>query len=67
MREANRAMEWLKKTVQAGYKDVAHMVEDSDLDALRGRDDFQKLMKELGFVAPAAKPQAAPVPREVKP
>ena len=42
------AMEWLKKAVQAGYKDVAHIAEDSDLDALRSRDDFKKIMAGLG-------------------
>jgi hypothetical protein len=28
-------------------KAVAHMKKDSDLDALREREDFQKLVKEM--------------------
>jgi hypothetical protein len=30
-----------------GYKDAAHMKQDTDLDPLRERDDFQKLLAEL--------------------
>jgi hypothetical protein len=42
--EANRAMAWLAQAVAAGYKDVANMKKDKDLDALRGREDFKKLI-----------------------
>jgi tetratricopeptide (TPR) repeat protein len=45
--EADQAMAWLKKAVAAGYKDVAHMEKDKDLDALRDREDFKKLLVEL--------------------
>jgi serine/threonine protein kinase/tetratricopeptide (TPR) repeat protein len=45
--EADRAMAWLNQAVAAGYKDTAHMKEDKDLDALRDREDFQKLLAEL--------------------
>jgi tetratricopeptide (TPR) repeat protein len=45
--DADRAMEWLKKAVAAGYKDVARMKRDKDLDALRDRDDFKALVTEL--------------------
>jgi hypothetical protein len=45
--EANRAMVWLKQAIAAGFKDAAHMKKDKDLDALRGRDDFKKLLAEL--------------------
>jgi serine/threonine protein kinase/Flp pilus assembly protein TadD len=44
---ADRAMELLKKAIQAGYKDAANMKQDTDLDALRDRDDFKKLLAEL--------------------
>jgi serine/threonine protein kinase/tetratricopeptide (TPR) repeat protein len=44
---ADRAMELLRKAVQAGSKDAAHMAKDSDLDPLRDREDFKKLMAEL--------------------
>ena len=50
---ADRAMELLQKAVKGGYKDAAHMAKDTDLDALRGRDDFKKLMEELGKQKPA--------------
>jgi hypothetical protein len=29
------------------YTDAAHMKQDKDLDALRDRDDFKKLLAEL--------------------
>jgi hypothetical protein len=45
--EADRAMVWLKEAVAAGYKDAAHMKQDKDLDALRGRADFTKLVTTL--------------------
>jgi hypothetical protein len=51
--EAERAMAWLKKAIAAGWKDAAHMEKDLDLDALRDREDFKKLLAEL--VAGAAK------------
>src|SRR5260370_13793962 len=45
--EADRAMAWLTQAVAAGYKDAAHMKRDTDLDALRDRPDFQKLLAGL--------------------
>jgi tetratricopeptide (TPR) repeat protein len=44
---ADRAMELLRKAVQAGFKDGAHMAKDSDLAPLRDREDFKKLLAEL--------------------
>jgi tetratricopeptide (TPR) repeat protein len=44
---ANRAVATLRQAVQNGYKDAAHMKTDTDLDPLRSREDFQKLVKEL--------------------
>ncbi len=44
---ADRAMELLHKAVKAGYKDAAHMAKDKDLDVLRGREDFKKLVEAL--------------------
>ena len=34
----------LRKAVAKGYKNTAHMAKDSDLDPLRGRADFRKLV-----------------------
>jgi serine/threonine protein kinase/Flp pilus assembly protein TadD len=45
--QADLAMAWLHKAVAAGYKDVEHMKQDTDLDALREREDFKKLLIEL--------------------
>ena len=40
-------MEWLHQAVQAGYTNAVHMRNDTDLDLLRKREDFQKLMAEM--------------------
>jgi hypothetical protein len=42
--DADRAMEWLKQAVAAGYRNAAHLKEDPDLDALRNRTDFTNLV-----------------------
>ena len=44
---AARAVALLQQAVAKSYKDVAHMKKDRDLDALRQRDDFKALLKEL--------------------
>jgi hypothetical protein len=36
--------------VKHGWNDAAHMKKDTDLDPLRARDDFQKLLRELEAV-----------------
>ena len=46
-RDADRAMDWLTQAVAAGYKDAPKMQTDTDLDALRGREDFKRLLAEL--------------------
>jgi hypothetical protein len=45
--EANRAMAWLRQAIAAGYKKVAMLKQDSDLDALRDRADFRKVIADL--------------------
>jgi serine/threonine protein kinase/tetratricopeptide (TPR) repeat protein len=42
--EADRAMARLTQAVAAGYKNLAHLKTDRDLDALRGREDFKQLV-----------------------
>jgi tetratricopeptide (TPR) repeat protein len=42
--EADRALAWLRQAVAAGYRNAAQMKGDSNLDALRGRADFTKLV-----------------------
>ncbi len=45
--QADLAMAWLHKAVAAGFKDAEHMKQDKDLDVLREREDFKKLLAEL--------------------
>jgi tetratricopeptide (TPR) repeat protein len=48
--DADQAMGWLTKAVAAGHnkpQHVARMIKDSDLDALRNRQDFRRLLTEL--------------------
>jgi hypothetical protein len=49
-------MDWLKRAVDLGFKNVEHMKKDSDLDSLREREDFKKLLAELETRQPATKP-----------
>ena len=44
---ADRSMEFLRQAVQAGYKNTAQLAKDPQLDSLRQREDFQKLLAEL--------------------
>ncbi|HEX3149560.1 MAG TPA: serine/threonine-protein kinase [Gemmataceae bacterium] len=59
----DRAMVVLKAAVTAGYRDSAHMKKDADLDPLRGRPDFQLLLKTLDD--PPREP--GPPPRRLDP
>ena len=45
--DGDAAMKMLRDAVSKGYRDVAHMKKDTDLDPLRQREDFQKLIAEL--------------------
>ena len=56
---ADRAIDTLRKAVNAGFKDVARMAKDTELDPLRGREDFTKLIEELAKKSPA-KPEPKP-------
>jgi WD40 repeat protein len=44
---AARAVELLRQAVAKGFKEAAHMKKDKDLDALRDREDFKRLLAEL--------------------
>jgi serine/threonine-protein kinase len=48
---ADRVMELLHKAVKAGYTDADHMEKDRDLEVLRQREDFKKLLAEVKAVA----------------
>jgi tetratricopeptide (TPR) repeat protein len=41
------AMKLLRNAARKGYQDVAHMKKDTNLDPLRQRQDFQKLVAEM--------------------
>jgi serine/threonine protein kinase/tetratricopeptide (TPR) repeat protein len=45
--EADRAMAWLHKAIAAGFQDAGQLAKDRDLDALREREDFKKMLAEL--------------------
>jgi eukaryotic-like serine/threonine-protein kinase len=45
--EEDRAIDWLIKAVAAGYDDLDAIKTDKDLDTLRGRAGFRKLLTEL--------------------
>ena len=62
---ADRAMAMLRRAVDAGYRDAARMKQDEALDSLRDRDDFKKLLADLGKLAPEP-PEIAPPPRAGK-
>jgi hypothetical protein len=44
---ADAAMKMVHHEVNKGYKDVMQMKTDHDLDPLRQREDFKKLVAEL--------------------
>jgi tetratricopeptide (TPR) repeat protein len=61
---ADRAMELLHQAVKSGFNDATHMAKDTDLDVLRQRDDFKKLLKSLAKSKEKAPPPKAPMNRK---
>jgi tetratricopeptide (TPR) repeat protein len=49
-RAAVRAVDLLRQAFASGLRNVAHMLEDSDLDGLRGRPDYVELLWDLADV-----------------
>ena len=58
--DADLAISWLNKAVAAGWKDAAHVKSDPDLDCLRGREDFIKLLADLEAKSPTKSNNAPP-------
>jgi eukaryotic-like serine/threonine-protein kinase len=59
--EAEQAMQWLRRAVAAGYRNVGFMRSDNSLNPLRSRPDFQVLMMDLAMpVEPFASGEAKP-------
>jgi tetratricopeptide (TPR) repeat protein len=48
---ADRAVQALRQAVDAGFSNVRHMSQDSDLAPLKSRDDFQNLLRDMTFPA----------------
>jgi serine/threonine-protein kinase len=59
---AARAVALLRDAAAKGFRDVAHMQQDTDLDALRQRQDFQEFLRELKGKAPPQQ-RTAPSPK----
>ena len=62
---AGRAVGLLAKAVATGFKESGHVAADADLDPLRGRADFRKLVADLEAKHPRP-PELAPPPRPAK-
>jgi len=45
--EIDRAIDWLRKAIAAGYENVDQIKTDHDFDILRDHPDFQTLVTEL--------------------
>ncbi len=54
---ADRAMELLQQAVKVGWNDLEQTANDTALDPLRDREDFKKLLADLGR-KPAAQTKA---------
>ena len=50
--DGDAAMKMLREGVSKGWKDVAPMKKEPDLDPLRQREEFQKLIAELEAMQP---------------
>lgn len=46
-RLTTQAMDALRRAIDGGYDEHDNMAADADLDALRGRDDFKKLLASI--------------------
>jgi tetratricopeptide (TPR) repeat protein len=44
---ADRAVEWLRRAIQGGYNDVNFLRTSPDLEPVRRRADYQKLLRDL--------------------
>ena len=48
---ADLALKALRQSMQAGFNDAEHLRKDPDLDPLRSRPDFKRLLSELKAAA----------------
>ena len=47
LNDKTNALDYLEKSIKAGYVDYAHMKEDTDLDNIRNEEKFKALMQPL--------------------
>lgn len=47
-RRKNEALESLKRSIELGYRDIAHLARDRDLAFLHGDQSFHRLLRRLG-------------------
>lgn len=45
--EKDKALEWLEKAIDMGWKDAAHIESDADLETLRDEERFKRLLETL--------------------
>ena len=45
--ESERALDWLRQAVGSGYTNADQMMEDSDLESLRGDPEFEAIVAEV--------------------
>jgi tetratricopeptide (TPR) repeat protein len=55
--EADLALKWLAQAVAAGFSDTGQLAADRDLDAIRDRDEFKKMLVELERTTPPSDKQ----------
>jgi hypothetical protein len=55
MGQSKEAEESITKAIAAGYHDLALIKKGTDLNALRGRDDFKKLVADVEAKVPKSK------------
>jgi tetratricopeptide (TPR) repeat protein len=63
---ADQAMDALRRAVAAGFSNVGIMRVDTDLEALRSREDFRQLLKELEATIVKGAPAGAGPPEPKK-
>lgn len=46
MGDGDKAMAYLRQAFEKGFRDFTHVMNDDDMDGVKGRDDFKSLMNE---------------------
>ncbi|TET32211.1 MAG: PDZ domain-containing protein [Planctomycetota bacterium] len=64
LEEKEKAVEALKKAVKAGWGDIEHMKQDTDLDNIREMDEYKKIISELSGEKPEDEPTSEDEPEE---